>query len=244
MDTNILLAGVAVAAVGAYFFIPSFGQLVRTAWRGVLGVFMSDIAKQKDEYARLEALIPVQTKNAAGVMARAKQAQEDYEAAESAVTAAEAKFNKLKDAATPDEKRALAVKWQDAQKVAATKKAQAESLATEADEANTELEDTAKLMGTFAQQIQTDEGKLALIAAKKTATEVRNATKAARSAISAAGQASRNIDLQLKQAEAESDLSKGSKTDRALDKKEADMDADAAIAALEARSKPATPEKK
>ena len=235
MDTTTLLAGVAVAAVAAYFFVPSFGQLVRTVWRSITGAFVSDLAKQKDEYERLSNLLPLQTKAAADVMARAKQAKEDWDAAEQAVTAAEAKFNRHADSASVEEKRKLASNYTEAQKTAAAKKAIAENLAQEADDAVNEIDDTTKALEGFATQISNDEAKVSLAAAKRTATQVRNATKSLRSAISAAGSASRNIDLDLKRAEAESELSKGSKLDRDLAKKEADMDADAAIAALEAK---------
>lgn len=234
----ILLGGASALAIAAVVS-PKFRQMFRIWGNTAVDSATTDIQKREDDYGQLKAKLPGQQSAVADVMARATAADRDWKAADEHAQSLEAKYHRLKDKATEQQKKDLALAWTEAVAAANEKRTFAEELAKDSEEAVADLEATLKDMKKFASSIEKDKANNALADAKNIATAARRQAASMRDSISASSQASANIQHKLDKARAEAELSKGSKTDRDLAKLEQDAAADAAIAALEGKGKPA-----
>lgn len=216
MDPVTLIIILAVVGVVALFiFNPKFRQLLRIKSDKAIDGATSAIEKEEDEYKRLLALLPVQRDKVTSVMATASQAASDLKRANQAVVDAEKEYNDAEDLKASEKALdALATKWEESKAAAASQAEIAKEASDAQDEAVSALDETTKALGKFASQLERDKSKVALAGALRIAGQARQQAADMKSALSAASQASRQVDFELEKARAENKLSKGSDTDR------------------------------
>jgi hypothetical protein len=236
MELTTLIAIVLGGLVLLYFGHKGFQQLVRIKANKAIDSGTTPLEKEEDEYKRLLALLPEQRDKVTSVMATASQAAGDLKKANQAVEDAEREYNNGEDLkaseATLD---ALATAWDDAKKNAA----ELATIATEADAAQDEavaaLEETTRSLEKFSRQLERDKSKVQLAGALRIASQARQQARDMKSALSAASQASRQVDFDLEKARAENKLSKGSDAEQEMEQLKAKSTAMSAREALKAK---------
>src|SRR5690606_15419332 len=154
----IIIAVVGVVALA--IFHPKFRQLLRIRFNAGVKAGSTAIEREQDEYNRLMALLPKQQEAVATVMADARIAGTNREAARRAVEQAEKDFYLGDDSGASEQTLlALAAASAEAQENVRVMAQIAEEAARAEDEAEAALDATIKALNKFKQQIERDKSK-------------------------------------------------------------------------------------
>lgn len=235
LTLSTILIALAVLVVLGLIFVPKFRQGARIRVNKAADGMSSNIEKMEDELEQLMKKLPAQEDAVKSVMAASTQAEQDLEIAEAEVATLYKKYVEGKASGAPESVLdKYAQNWEKAKEDAAEKRANAEELDREEEEAISALEETTEALADYEDDIERAGAKVELTKAINIATEARKQAEATKSSISRSGKAARAIDNELEKARAGRQLSKGSRAEQEVEAWEKEQKTKSARAALDA----------
>lgn len=212
-----ILLGLLAVGVGLIVGFPRVRQALRIRINDAASGSTSAIERLEDTYESLLAKLPAQKTAVARAQAGARQAQSDLTEAEEKLAELEERYKTATGLGASEEALGtLEDSYADQEALIAELKGHALEASKLAGEALKALQATSKKLKSFEAQVESAGRKAELTEAYRVANEVSTELGTINSSLSKAGQAAREVDLELETARAESQLNQGSAAEQEL----------------------------
>ncbi|MBI5172785.1 MAG: hypothetical protein HY986_07845 [Candidatus Melainabacteria bacterium] len=206
-----IILGLLVVGAGVIIGFPKVRQALRIKINNAAEGSTSAIERLEDTYESLLAKLPKQKQAVAKAQAGASDAQKQLVAAEAALVEIEERHSTALGLGASEE--ALGVledQYSEQEALIEELKANAQEASKLAGEALKALEATAQKLKKFEREVESAGRKAELTEAYRVANQVSAELGTINSSLSKAGQAARQVDMELETARAESQLNQGS----------------------------------